>query len=195
MKRILLDYDNTICDFNHMLVQRWNQLPGDYQKYSFRYEDITCYSLLQSLIDIGYTRVEAKTLLDNFWYIGDLYQTGYYDSKYRTKIFKLLKDLKKETDTYIELNTLCNTFIMSESKLKKIEEDKELMSLVDNVVMNTCHTYDKFNKSTDYTIVIDDNPKYITHYLEANPSGKVYMPHWIYNDYLLPNTRIISIKP
>lgn len=193
MKRILLDYDNTICDFNRMLVEKWKTLGGEYKEHLLKYEDITEYSLENCVHKLGYTKEKAAELINNFWNIESLYQTTYFDSKYRHSVISLLKELK-EQDVYIELNTICNTFEMTISKMFKFKEDKELTSLVDNTVINTCTLYNKFKKSTDYDIVIDDNPNYIIHYLEEKPNGIIYMPIWNYNEFLIENKKIIGIN-
>ena len=193
MKKLLLDYDNTICDFNQMLIKKWATLGGEYTKFKFNYDDIDEYSLINCLCKIGYTKRKAIELLDNFWKVEDLYQEFYVEAKYREKVLRMLTELKTDKNLYIELNTLCNTFTMTNSKLKKLEEDTELLKLIDNIVINTCNNYNKFKKAIDYDIVIDDNPTYIEHYLKNNKSGVVFMPKWNYNEYLLPNKQIITI--
>ena len=60
MKKVLLDYDNTICDFNKIMVEKWKVLPDLYQKYPFKYEDINLYSLQKCVIITLVGRKEDK---------------------------------------------------------------------------------------------------------------------------------------
>jgi len=193
MKKVLLDYDNTICDFTRMFVNKWNSLGGEFSKHKLNYDDVSEYSLLNFLMKEGYSKDKSMELLNKFWKVNNLYQDGYVDAPHRNNVMALLKKLKKEDDVYIELNSICNSFSMSSSKLGRIKRDDELISLLNNIVIHTSTTEWKPEKPYNYDIVIEDEPTYILKYLGKNKSGKVYMPVWSYNEHLTANKRIIPI--
>lgn len=184
MRKVLLDYDNTICDFNRIMIEKWKTLPGLYQKYPFNYEDINLYSLQTCLQNKGYSEEIANKLILDFWKVTNLYQDVYFDMNCRGVILQMIQNLKN-AGYKIELNTVCNTLCMADSKIKRLEEDKELYELMDNIVITVLPDNQILDKPTDYDIIIEDNPRFIQRYLNENKNGLVYMPVWEYNKHLL----------
>jgi len=193
MKKVLLDYDNTICDFNKIMIEKWKVLPDLYQKYPFKYEDINLYSLQKCLQNLGYPEDVSYKLISDFWKVENLYQDFYFDMLCRSQIITLIKNLKAN-NYFIEMNTLCNSLEMANSKIIRMKKDAELFELVDNFIINIMPEKYKFEKPIDYDIIIEDNPIYIERYLKENENGLVYMPLWTYNKYLLPNNHIEVIE-
>lgn len=188
--KLLVDYDNCLCNFCAMMCDAWKTLGGDYDKYPLTMGDFKQYSLIKCLTELGCPEDKATQMMNNFWKIEDFYQTYYSDMIERVPILKLLQEYK-DKGYYIELNTLNTSPEMAISKTNKLLKDRFLMELVDNVVISTYLTNGKFQqKPIDYDVVIEDSPNYIEHYLKHNKKGIVFMPIWEYNKHLIVNDRV-----
>ena len=192
MNTVLLDYDNTICNFSKGMFEKWNLLPEFNQYCKVKLSDIVDYKLHYCLNRLGLDINKALDLLDKFWHIENVYQDHYYDMYCKDSILQLLQKLRKDR-YFIELNTLCPSEELILSKIKRISTDDDLIKSVDDIHIKLFDGRLSSYKSFDYDIVIEDNPMYIEEYLKHNKYGKVYMPLWKYNEYLVNNDRITVI--
>lgn len=184
-KTLLLDYDNTICDFVEIFCTHWNKL---YPDNILKTEDISEYNLYNCIIKKGYD----ISKLEKFWKESNLYQETYFDCKKREDVLYLARWFK-ENGYYIELNTMCGTEEMVISKTKKLYSDIELLEIADKITITITNNFDLVSKPTFYDVVIDDNPQYIEKYLKEHKNGLAFMPKWIYNKHLIPRKGIIAI--
>lgn len=192
MKRALLDYDNTICNFSKGMFEKWNSLP-EFNKYCrVELSDITEYRLHNCLSNLGLSVDKALELLDKFWHIENFYQDYYYDMNCRNSILNILKALKNK-GYLIELNTLCPSKELIHSKMRRVSNDIELLNNIDNIHVTLFDGRTMSNKSFNYDIIIEDNPIYIEEYLKNNLDGRVYMPLWKYNEDLTSNLRVFAL--
>lgn len=192
MNTVLLDYDNTICNFSKGMFEKWNLLPEFNQYCKVELSDIIDYKLHYCLNRLGLDINKALDLLDKFWHIENVYQDHYYDMYCKDFILQLLQKLRKD-GYFIELNTLCPSEELVLSKIKRISKDDDLIKSVDDIHIKLFDGKLNSYKSFNYDIVIEDNPMYIEEYLKHNKYGKVYMPLWKYNEYLANNDRITVI--
>lgn len=191
MKKILLDYDNTICNLSKGMFERWNNLK-EFNKVFISLSDITEYNLVNCLHNRGYSIEEAKSMLDKFWKQKNIYQDNYYDMFYKQIILSFLKRFK-EDEYFIELNSLCPSKEFLISKIQRISEDGALLDVVDSININLFNGNPNKLKSFDYDIIFEDNPIYIEEYLKNNTNGIVFMPLWKYNEHLKGTQRIYII--
>jgi hypothetical protein len=189
MKKVLLDYDNTICNLSKGMFEKWNSLNKFDNVCHVELSDIVDYRLTVCFNKLGVDFDKSIKTLNEFWKIKDIYQDHYYDMYCRNKIVKLLKELRND-DYSIELNTLCPSVEFIHSKIRKIGTDIELLENIDDLYISLFDGKADTCKSFDYDIVIEDNPIYIEEYLKHNEDGIVYMPIWKYNEYLKDNNRI-----
>lgn len=189
MKRVLLDYDNTICNLSKGMFEKWNDLSEFNQYCKVELSDIVEYKLHHCLNRLGIDINKAIDLLNNFWNIENIYQEYYYDMDCKNSIIKLLKKLRSE-GYKVELNTLCPSKEFMQSKIKRISTDINLLEVIDDLHISLFNGNPDTCKNFDYDIIIEDNPIYIEKYLKNNDLGIVYMPLWKYNKYLKGCDRI-----
>ena len=195
MSRLLLDYDNTICNFSQMMCNRWNKITvHSFEEHPFYIEDVKDYSLHKCLLDKGYDKQTVDFLIDNFWFTPNIYQEEYIDMPCREIILKIVKEFSS-LGYEIVLHTMCCSNEMAISKLEKLYKDYDLLKYVSEIKLDLLVDKKNYIKDTDYDVVIDDNPIFIKEYLEKNPTGVAFVPKWIYNDVagINDNKRITMI--
>lgn len=196
MNRVLLDYDNTICNFSQMMCNKWNKLSKRiYQTHPFNIEDIKYYSLHKCLLEKGYDKQTVDYCIDNFWLTPSIYQEEYIDMPYRDIILNQILNQYHLDGSEIILHTMCCSHEMSLSKLEKLQHDIELLKYVDEIKLDLLVDKKDYIKDTNYDVVIDDNPDFIKQFLKDNPNGKAFVPKWIYNDIpeIVNNNRVTMI--
>lgn len=192
MKKILLDYDNTICNLSKGMFERWNNLK-EFNKVFISLSHITEYNLVNCLHNRGYSIEESKFMLNKFWKQKNIYQDNYYDMPCKYIISLILQRFKKE-GYFIELNSLCPSKEFLISKIQRINNDYALLDIIDSINISLFDSNSDKLKSFDYDIIFEDNPIYIEEYLKNNTKGTVFMPLWKYNEHLKGTSRIYTIS-
>ena len=181
--KILLDYDNTICNFSQMMCNKWNKLSNfAYQAHPFYIEDIKYYSLHKCLLEKGYSEHMTNFCIDTFWSVPNIYQDEYIDMPCKDIIFKEILYPAWFEGNEIILHTMCCSEEMAASKIQRIYDDYDLLKYISEVKMDILIEKKKYIKDTNYDIVIDDNPDFILKFLKDNPKGRAFVPRWCYND-------------
>lgn len=196
MNRLLLDYDNTICNFSQMMCNKWNKIPyEEYKTHPFNLGDVTEYSLHKCLLNKGYDSKIVDYLINSFWFTKNIYQEEYVDMFCRETILKIVKEFSS-LGYEIILHTMCCSKEMAESKLKKLYEDYDLLKYISEIKLDLLVDKKDYIKDTNYDVVIDDNPIFIKEYLEKNQTGIVFVPKWIYNNVsgINDNKRVTMVE-
>ena len=193
--KILLDYDNTICNFSQMMCNKWNNMGEPLKSHPLYIEDIKYYSLHKCLKEKGYKDQTINFCLSCFWYEEDLYQKYYIDMPCRNEILnKILLDPMLFMG-HVTLHTMCCSNQMAISKLECIRHDYDLLKRINDIKVDVLIDKTDYIKDTNYDVVIDDNPDFILKFLNDNPEGKAIVPRWCYNDIpgINDNDRVIMI--
>ena len=177
MKTVMVDFDNTLVDFNFMFKK----------VLSYYYNiDYTVYPILEydlsKFLSRWWSEEEIPEVFDQVFHYKDFYYPLYL-SPYFGNIIDKIK-LYRDKGYKIVLYSKCPNSLMKEAKTRAIQ-NVSLNKLFDEMILEITDGLHKPLKPTDYQVIIDDSPSVIENYLQKNKRGKVYLPLCPYNEYLI----------
>ena len=177
MKTVMVDFDNTLVDFNFMFKKA----------LSYYYNiDYTVYPILEydlsKFLSRWWRKEEIPEVFDQIFHCPDFYYPLYL-SPYFGNIIDKIK-LYRDKGYKIILYSKCPNTLMKEAKTRAIQ-NVSLNKFFDEMILEITDGLHKPLKPTDYQVIIDDSPSVIENYLQKNKRGKVYLPLWPYNEYLI----------
>ena len=176
MKTVMVDFDNTLVDFNFMFKKA----------LSYYYNiDYTVYPILEydlsKFLSRWWNKEEIPEIFDQVFHYKDFYYPLYL-SPYFGNIIDKIK-LYRDKGYKVILYSKCPNSLMKEAKTRAIQH-VSLNKLFDEMILEITDGLHKPLKPTDYQVIIDDSPSVIENYLQKNKRGKVYLPLCPYNEYL-----------
>lgn len=176
MKTMMVDFDNTLVDFNFMFKKA----------LSYYYNiDYTVYPILEydlsKFLSRWWSEEEIPEIFDQVFHYTDFYYPLYLSPMFADIIDKI--KLYKGKGYKIILYSKCPNTILYEAK-KRALKDTMLGEKFDEIILEVAGDLQQPLKPTDYQVIIDDSPSVIENYLQKNKRGKVYLPLWSYNEYL-----------
>lgn len=176
MKTVMVDFDNTLVDFNFMFKKA----------LSYYYNiDYTVYPILEydlsKFLSRWWSEEEILKIFDQVFHYKDFYYPLYLSPMFADIIDKI--KLYRDKGYKIILYSKCPNILMKEAKTMAIQ-DTMLGEKFDEIILEVAGDLQQPLKPTDYQVIIDDSPSVIENYLQKNKRGKVYLPLWPYNEYL-----------